>query len=575
LENVALARLLFDIADLLEIRGDNPFKIRAYRNAGEMIIAETVRVAELDDAALRALPGIGKDLALRIREFVTTGDSPFRQELASAFPPTLLDVLRLQGVGPKTVKRLYDELGIASLDALEQAARDGRIRSMKGMGARKEGLMLKAIEERRRYVGRHLAASVEQTAHTIVERLRAVDAGAEFVPVGSLRRGVEVCGDLDILALGGSPGLMRAFTIQPDVARVLGEGDTKASVLLSSGLQADLRLVELSSRGAALQYFTGSKAHNIALRDRALSRGLRLNEYGLFTLDGARVAGDTEESIYQALDLTFIPPELRENRGELERAALGTLPTLITRDQLQGDLHSHTRTTDGRDDIETMALAARHAGLSYLAITDHSKALAMAGGLDETAALAHATAVHAVSARLESMTLLAGIECDIHADGTLDLADDCLAALDLVVASVHSNFSLDADATTARLLRAIENPWVDVLGHLTGRMLLKREPMQFDVDAVIGAAATRGVAIEINCQVDRLDVSDHLARLAIEKGARLVVSSDAHAASAFATLDWGVRVARRAWATADHVLNTLPLDRLKESLRRHRAKVYR
>jgi DNA polymerase (family 10) len=570
-ENAALARLLFEIADLLEIRGDNPFKIRAYRSAGELVIADPRRVADLDDGALRELPGIGKDLAQRIREFVTTGDSPFRQEVAASFPPTLLELLRLQGVGPKTVKRLYEELGVASLDALEAAARSGRVRAMKGMGGRKEALILKAIEERRRYAGRHLAASVHQTARTIVERLVAVEPGAEVVPVGSLRRGVEICGDLDLLAVGASPALMTAFAAQPEVVRVLGVGDTKASVLLTSGLQADLRLVEPAARGAALQYFTGSKAHNIALRDRALSRGMRLNEYGLFQSEGTRVAGDTEESIYEALGLAFVPPELREHRGEIERAEARSLPRLVARTDLRGDLHVHTTATDGKDDIETMALAARAAGLEYIAITDHSQALAMAGGLDERRALAHAATIRAIGRRLDGITLLAGIECDIRLDGTLDLADECLAALDLVVASVHSGFSQEPRALTERYLRALECPWVDVLGHPTGRLLLKREPLRFDLEAVLDAAVRHGVAIEINCQVDRLDVSDAVARHALDKGARLIISSDAHSAAAFGVLDGGIRVARRAWASPTDILNTRTMVELHGELRRHRS----
>ena len=464
MDNAALARYLSEIADLLEIRGDNPFKIRAYRNASEVVIAETRRVTELDEAALRELPGIGKDLAQRIREFATAGDSPFRQEIAASFPPTLLELLRLQGVGPKTVKRLYDEMGIASLDALEDAAKSGRIRAMKGMGSRKEALILKAIDERRRYVGRHLAATVATTAQAIIDRLSWLEPATEIIPVGSLRRGAETCGDLDLLAAGGTAALMTAFVGQADVIRVLGLGDTKASVLLTSGLQADLRLVETASKGAALQYFTGSKSHNIALRDRALSRGMRLNEYGLFLLDGTRLAGDTEEDIYDALGLEYVPPELREFRGEIERAAARSLPHLIERSDLHGDLHMHTTTTDGKDGIEAMATAAKAAGLQYIAITDHSQALAMAGGLDEHRALAHAATIREIGRRLDGMTLLAGIECDIRPDGTMDLADDCLAQLDVVIASVHSGFSQEPAALTERYLRAIENPWVDCTG---------------------------------------------------------------------------------------------------------------
>ncbi len=573
MDNAAIARLLFEVADLLEIRGDNPFKIRAYRNAGETVANEPTFVGTLDEAGLRELPGIGRDLASRIREVVETGDTPFRQELLADFPATILDLLRLQGVGPKTVKRLYEELQVHSLDALEQAARDGRVRAMKGMGAKKEALILRAIDERRRYAGRHLAADVAVIAGRLIQALADSEPAAELVPVGSLRRSVETCGDLDILAIGASPAIMQAFTALPQVSRILGHGDTKSSVLLDTGLQADLRLVTPAQKGAALQYFTGSKAHNIALRDRALARGLRLNEYGLVRLvDGAVIAGDSEEGIYEALGLAWVPPELREHRGEIDAAERRALPSLIARPDLRGDLHCHTSVTDGRDDLETMALAARGAGLEYLAITDHSQALAMANGLDERRALEHASRVRALDQQIDGIRLLAGIECDIRADGTLDLADDCLAALDIVVASVHSGFSLEPAQMTDRLLAAIACPWVDILGHPTGRRLLQREPLQYDLDVVLTAAASAGVAIEINCQIDRLDVNDTVARAARDRGIPLVISSDAHSAGDVGVLDWGVGIARRAWLTADDVLNTRPLAALIPRLRRHRAR---
>jgi DNA polymerase (family 10) len=570
-ENAAIARVLTEIADLLEIRGDNPFKIRAYRSAGETVAAEPTSVAVLDDASLRSLPGVGKDLAARIGEIVATGDTPYRQQLLADFPVTILDLLRLQGVGPKTVKRLYDELAVASLDALEQAARDGRVRALKGMGAKKEALILRAIEERRRYAGRHLSAEVAGIADRIVTALSAVHSEAEFVPVGSLRRCADTCGDLDILAVGAPIAAMTTFTALPQVARVLGRGDTKSSVLLDTGLQADLRLVSRDQKGAAMQYFTGSKAHNIALRDRALTRGLRLNEYGLTRLDdGAVIAGAREEDIYAQLGLAWVPPELREHRGELDAAEANALPALITRADLRGDLHSHTSATDGKEDLATMALAARSRGHEYLAVTDHSQALAMANGLDERRTLAHAAAIRALGATLDGITLLAGIECDIRTDGTLDLHHDCLAALDIVVASVHSGFSLEPSQMTDRLLRAIECPWVDVIGHPTGRLLLRREPLRFDLDAVLKAAAAAGVALEINCQIDRLDVNDTVARAARDRGIPLVISSDAHTIAELEALEWGIGVARRAWLTRDDVLNTRPLATLRTLLRRSR-----
>ena len=573
MDNHAIARVLGEIADLLEIKGENPFKIRAYRAAADTIADSGGAVAALDEAGLRALPGIGKDLAARIRELTTTGQVQYHRELLAEFPVSILDILRLQGVGPKTAALLYRSLHISTLDELEDAARSGRLRAIKGMGPRKEELILKALEERRQHAGRHLLADTHDLALALLAHLREISPATEFIPVGSLRRGVETCGDLDVLAIGGEPSLIHAFTGYRLVERVLGLGETKGSVLLRGGYQADLRLVPRESRGAAMQYFTGSKPHNIVLRDRAIARGLKLNEYGLFELaTGLPLAGETEEGIYAALGLAFVPPELRENRGEIEAAERGALPRLVERGDIRGDLHCHTTETDGRDDLETMAAAARDAGLSYLAITDHSQALAMSGGLDETRALEHARRIRALDARLDGITLLAGIECDIRPDGTTDLAAECLSQLDLVVASVHSAFHLDEAQMTTRVLRAMECPWVDVIGHPTGRLLLKRQAYAIDMPRIIAAATAAGVALEINCQVDRLDLNDTHARLARSKGVKLVISTDSHWNGGFGMLRWGVTVARRAWLEPDDVLNTRPLEELRKGLRRNAAR---
>jgi len=566
-----MARVLAEIGDLLEIKGENPFKIRAYRNASETVAHETRRVASLTPAERLDLPGIGKDIAAKIGELADTGAIRYHQELLQEFPPTILDLLNLQGVGPKTVARLYGDLGIRTLEELEQAARDGRVRDMKGMGAKKEALILKALEEQRRFVGRRLTAEAHDTAAGLVAALREHAPEAEIHMVGSLRRGCETCGDLDILAAGAPPSIMDAFTGYPLVERILAHGDTKSSVRLWGGFQADLRTVPRESLGAAQQYFTGSKAHNIVLRDRAIQRGMKLNEYGLYKVDDdTRIAGEDEAGIYEALGLAYVPPELRENRGEIEAAAGRALPDLVQLADLQGDLHCHTTTTDGRDDIEAMARAAQAAGLTYLAITDHSQALAMANGLDEARALAHARAIREVNARLDGITLLAGIECDIRADGSMDLADDCLAQLDIVIASLHSALNQEPQQMTDRLLRAIACPWVDVLGHPTGRLILKREGHKADMTRVIEAAAAAGVALEINSQVDRLDLDDLHARRARDAGARIVIDSDAHSTTALGQVRWGVTVARRAWLTAADVLNTRPVEALTRALRRNR-----
>jgi DNA polymerase (family 10) len=569
-DNRAIAQVLSEIADLLEIKGDNAFKIRAYRSASETVAAWPEPVARLDDKALRELPGVGKDLAARIRELGGSGTSPFHQELLHQFPPTILDVLRLQGVGPKTVALLYSALNISSIEALEAAAKSGQLRSLKGMGPKKETLILKAIEERTKDAGRHLLSETTAVSAEMIDYLRERAPDVELIPVGSMRRGCETCGDIDILAVGGEPSLMDAFLQHPSVERVLGHGETKSSARLQGSYQADLRLVPRESRGAAMQYFTGSKAHNIALRDLALQREMKLNEYGLFAADDTRVAGDTEEGIYVALGLQWIAPELREHRGEIEAAGRGELPPLVTDADIRGDLHMHTTATDGRDDLDVMAAAAHRRGYEYIAVTDHSKAMAMFGGLDERAALEHAARVRALNGRYEGLTLLAGIECDILADGTLDLSHDCLAQLDWVVASVHSHFGQDEAQMTDRVLRAMECPWVDVLGHPTGRLLLKREPTRLNVDRVTAAAARLGVAIEINAQAARLDLKDTHARLARERGVTLVISTDAHSANALGNMRWGVHIARRAWASAADILNTRGLPALRASLRRHR-----
>jgi DNA polymerase (family 10) len=573
-----VAQVFAEIADLLEIKGENAFKIRAYRTAADTLAAWADPVARMEEPQLRELPGIGKDLAAKIRELSTSGTCLYHQELLQEFPPTILDLLRLQGVGPKTVALLYSSLNITTSDELAEAARSGRLRDLKGMGAKKEALILKAVEERQKDTGRHLLSDTASVSAELVGYLRERAPDIDFIPVGSLRRGCETCGDLDILAIGpstslrasGNPELMDVFIAFPNVDRILGHGETKSSVRLRGGYQADLRLVPGESRGAAMQYFTGSKAHNIVLRDRAIQHGYKLNEYGLYrTEDDSRVAGDTEEGIYEALGMAWIDPELREHRGEIDASLERRLPRLVSAVDIRGDLHMHTTASDGRDDLESMAAGAQRLGHSYIAITDHSQALAMANGLDEHRALEHARRVRALNGRFDGLTLLAGIECDILADGRLDLADDCLAELDLVVASIHSHFSQDAGQMTDRVLRALDSPWVDVLGHPTGRLLLKRDGLRLDVDRVITAAARHGVALEINCQVDRLDLNDAHARLAHERGARLVISTDAHSVTALGNLRWGVQMARRAWATPEHVLNTRTVDELRPLLRRH------
>jgi DNA polymerase (family 10) len=569
-DNRGISRILREIADLLEIKNENPFKIRAYRNGADIAANHPHHLESLDETRLREIPGIGKDLASRIREIAETGESSYHRELVAEFAPTILDLLRLQSVGPKTVATLYRELGIRTLDDLERAAADGRVRAPRGMGAKKEALIVKALEERRRFEGRHLLPASTDTAAALAAYLKGKAPAAEIDSVGSLRRGCETCGDLDFVASGAPPELMDAFVRYDAVERILGHGATKSSVLLAGGFQADLRLVPPDSRGAALQYFTGSKSHNIALRDRAIGLGFKLNEYGLFKIEGdEKIAGRTEEEIYEGLGLDWIPPELREMRGEIAAAAGHALPCLIECADLRGDLHMHSTESDGKDDIRTMALAARAQGHEYIAITEHSQSLAMANGLDERRAAAHATRIRALDAEDLGIRVLAGIECDIKADGSLDLANDCLASLDIVIASIHSAFTQDRRQMTDRVLKAIENPNVDVLGHPTGRAILRREPIDVDLAAVVDSAREHGVAMEINCQGHRLDLNDVNARLARERGVPLVISTDAHSHRALESLRFGIFVARRAWAGPQDVLNTRPFQEFRTLLRRN------
>ena len=479
--------------------------------------------------------------------------------------------MRLQGIGPKTVALLYHTLNVRSLDDLEAAAKAGAIRGLKGMGAKKEALILTAIAERRRHAGRHLIGHACETAETLVAWLREAAPDATYDIVGSLRRGAETSGDIDILATNAPAEVLGHFTRFRQVERVLGLGDTKASILLTSQMQADLRLVPAESRGAALQYFTGSKAHNIALRQRALSRGYTLNEYALAdAATGARIAGETEDGIYAALGLPCIDPTLREARGEIDAAEAGTLPRLVTLEDLQGDVHMHTTASDGRHDIETMAIAARDAGRSYICITDHSQSLAMANGLDDARALAHAARIREANARVDGITILAGIEVDILADGRLDLEESTLAALDFVVASVHSAFDQTAEAMTVRVLTAMACPFVDAIGHPTGRKILRREPHRIDIEALIEAAGLYGIALEINSNYHRLDLSDVHARRAKAQGVGLLINSDAHSTTELGLLRWGVLTARRAWLEPADVWNTRDVDAFRNGLRRHR-----
>lgn len=567
--NDEIAAIFDDIADLLDIEDANPFRIRAYRNAARTLRALSFGLAPLitRGESLPKLTGVGVDLAGKINEIVVTGDCALRQRLQSAVPPGLVELLSIAGLGPKRVKHLYHDLGIATAQQLCQAAEQGRIRHLPGFGEKLEARLLKAVQEGLAKERRWPLAFVEPVAQRMTEYLRQMP-GVEIATVaGSLRRLRDTIGDIDILvAAGPSVDVSGHFIRHPDVTRVLAKGRTRASVLLGSGLQVDIRVVKPGAYGAALVYFTGSKAHNIAIRQRAQKQGLKLNEYGVFKAREC-VASATEDSVYRALGLVWIVPELREGRGEVEAALAGRLPGLIELNDLKGDLHAHTRASDGSNSLEEMACAAQAAGLHYLAITDHSRSLRVAHGLDTDRLLQQIDQIDALNARLQGMTLLKGIEVDILEDGSLDLPDDVLGRLDLVVGAVHSHFSLPSRQQTRRLLKAMEHRYFSILAHPLCRLINERAPLNMDLPAVIKAASARGCCLELNAQPQRMDLFDIHCQSAKEQGVLISINSDAHRSADFSCLRYGVAQARRAWLEKQDVLNTRSLSELKTFLR--------
>jgi len=573
MENAEYARMLEETADLMEIAAEDGFRIRSYRNAAAAIEGYPERVDDiLKDPARKItdVPGIGKGIASALAEIAARGSFDRRDEMLGKYPPTALEMLKIQGLGPKSVAAIIEHFRVSTLDGLERLAREGKLRELPRMGAKLEEKVLRSIASYRQRAGRFLLSFATGVAHDLSQHLRENGAG-RVEAAGSVRRGRETVGDVDLLVTGGDAGkIIESFVTHPRVHEVLVKGENKASVKIGmEGLQVDLRALPEASYGAALQYFTGSKTHNVALRQRALKLGYTLNEYGLTELEGGRaVAGASEEEIYAKLGLAWIPPELREMQGEIEAAEAGTLPELITLADIRGDLHMHTRETDGRATLEEMAAEAKSHGYAYVAITDHSKALAMANGLDEARVTAFAKQVRAINKEDIGIRVFSGLECDIRRDGTMDIEDDALAELDLVVASVHSYMNLESAEMTDRLLRAIENPQVKILGHPTGRQLLHRESYPYDFDQVVNAAVKHGVVFEINASPERLDLGSTLIRTAKAKGAKFTISTDAHHPKHLANMTYGVTTARRGWLTKHDVLNTLPAERFLKSLRR-------
>ena len=576
MENAEYARLLEETADLMEIAAEDGFRIRSYRNAAAAIEGFPERIDDiLKDPArsVTSVPGIGKGIASALGEIAVRGSFERRDEMLEKYPPTALEMLKIQGLGPKSVALIIEHFRVTTLDGLERLAKEGQLQTLPRMGAKLEEKVLRSIASYRQRAGRFLLSFATNAAQELSQHLRQQGA-TQVEAAGSVRRGRETVGDVDLLVTGGDAGhIIDCFVTHPRVHEILVKGENKASVKIGmEGLQVDLRALPAASYGAALQYFTGSKTHNVALRQRALKLGFTLNEYGLTTLEGGKlVAGATEQEIYQKLGLAWIAPELREQQGEIEAAEAGSLPALIELGDIRGDLHMHTRETDGRATLEEMAAEAQGRGYEYIAITDHSKALAMANGLDEARVKAFAKQVRGLNRDQLGIRVLSGLECDIRRDGSMDIEDDALAELDLVVASVHGYMNLEPAEMTDRLLRAIENPYVKILGHPTGRVLLHREGYTFDFDKVAAAAVKHGVVFEINASPERLDLGSPLIRAAKAKGARFTISTDAHHPKHLANMPFGVVTARRGWLTKSDVLNTLPADRFLQALRRRPA----
>lgn len=573
IQNADIAADFDELADLLEIEGANPFRIRAYRNA-----ARTLRDLPDDVAAmlekgedLTELPGIGKDLAAKIKEIVETGTAAMLEEHRRTVPVTLTELLKIPGIGPKRVKVLYHDLGIRTLDQLQKAAEEGRVRTLRGFGEKTERYMLHQLKARTGEEKRFKLAIATRYADALIAYLKESPGVKQVVAAGSYRRAKETIGDLDLLVTA-APGssVMDRFVSYPEVEEVLAQGATKASLRLACKLQVDVRVVPGESYGAALQYFTGSKAHNVVLRQMAQQQGLKINEYGVFKGEQS-VAGATEESVYASVGLPWIPPELRENRGEFDAARAGRLPTLVEVSDLKGDLHAHTKATDGQNSMKEMAEAARDRGLEYLAITDHSRRLVMAKGLDPKRLLEQLEEIDRLNETLTGITLLKGIEVDILEDGSLDLPDEDLSRLDLVVGAVHSHFRLSRQQQTERILRAMDHPYFTILAHPTGRLIDERAPYDVDMSRVIRHARERGCFLEVNAHPIRLDLADTDCQAAKEAGVMVSINSDAHRTLDFGNLRYGVGQARRGWIEKQDVLNVRPLHALRPLLKRTMA----
>lgn len=574
IHNAEIARIFNHVADLLEISDANPFRVRAYRNAARTIEDQPQSLTTMlnEEKDLSDLPGIGDDLAAKIAEIVTTGSLKMLEDLEQKVPEELSDLLRIPGLGPKRVAALHQKLGIDNLDELAEAANAQKIRTVQGFGEKTEKHIIKELERHEGAKPRTKLNEAEQVVDPLQAYLEGIEGVKRVVIAGSYRRRKETVGDLDVLVTckSGSP-VMSRFSEFEDVVEVMSRGKTKSSVRLRGGLQVDLRVVPEVSYGAALYYFTGSKEHNIAVRKIAVGKGLKINEYGVFRGKGddeERIAGASEEDIFKTVDLAYIEPELREDNGEIEAAQQGDLPQLIVRDDLRGDLHAHTKATDGHASLQDMIEAARSLGYSYLAITEHSQAVSVAKGFDSKRLLQQAEEIDHLTDQYPGFRILKSIEVDILEDGSLDLPDDVLEKLDLTICSVHSKFNLSAEKQTERVIRAMDNPFFNILAHPSGRLINERAAYKIDMEKIMQAAKQRGCFLELNAHPDRLDLNDHHCRMAKEMGLKLAISTDAHSTQGFQNIRYGIDQARRGWLSKEDVINTRKVGDLLKLLNR-------
>lgn len=573
IHNREIANLFLRLADLLEVEGANPFRVRAYRNAARTVGDDTQSMSDLLDKEedLSKLPGIGKDIAKKIETIVQTGKLPILEEVEGRTPAALSELMKIEGLGPKRVKSLHDQLSVNTLEDLERAARSGKIRELEGFGKKTEGQILQRLEHFNAQEKRSKLIDAEATVGPLIEYLREYPAVSKVIAAGSYRRRKETVGDLDLLITARKDsGVMDYFVGYPEVREVISKGGTRSSVRLHSGLSVDLRVVPTVSYGAALHYFTGSKAHNIAIRTLGVKKGYKINEYGVFKND-TRLAGRTEKEVYETVGLPFIDPELREQRGEIEAAQQNRLPKLVRLRDIRGDLHCHTKATDGKHSLEQMVQAARDKGYEYLAITDHSKHLSVARGLDSKRLIEQIRTIDKLNEKLSDFVVLKAIEVDILESGELDLPDSVLRELDFTVCSVHYKFDLPRKKQTERIVRAMDNPYFNVLGHPSGRLINKREAYDVDLEAVMKAARDRGCHLEVNAQPDRMDLSDDACILAKQLGLKVTISTDAHSTGNLDFMRFGVDQARRGWLEKKDVLNTRSLAQLRKLFKRDRG----